>query len=77
MSKYTIQFNIVGKGVNKIKDDKFTHNFFNWVDNWGNNYFEEIDDTEEEEYIQAWEDVEFRTMSNGLFSVLKSNIHAS
>ena len=61
MSKYTIQFNIVGKGVNKI-DDKFTHNFFNWIDNWGNNYFEEIDYTEEEEYIKAWEDVEFRNM---------------
>ena len=74
MSKYTIQFNIVGKGVNKIKDDKFTHNFFNWVDNWGNNYFEEIDDTEEEEYIQAWEDVEFRTMSNGLFSVFNQGM---
>ena len=39
MNKYTIQFNIVGKGFNKIKDDKFTHNFFNWLDNWGNNYF--------------------------------------
>ena len=74
MSKYTIQFNIVGKGFNKIKDDKFTHNFFNWVDNWGNNYFEEIDDTEEEEYIQAWEDVEFQTMSNELFSFLNPSM---
>mgnify|MGYP003136043100 CR=1 FL=1 len=68
MNKYTIQFNIVAKGVNEM-GDKFTHNFFNYLDNWGNDYFEAIDDTEEEEYIQAWEDVEFHVKNNGLLSV--------
>jgi len=74
MNKYTIQFNIAGKGFNKIKDDKFMHNFFNWLDNWGGNYFEEIDDTEEEKYVQAWEDVEFKTMSNELFTVFNQGM---
>lgn len=68
MNKYTIQFNIVAKGVNEL-GDKFTDTFFNYLDNWGNNYFEEIDDTEEGEYVQAWEDVEFHVKNNGLFPV--------
>ena len=76
MSKYTIQFNIVAKGVNKIKDDKFTHNFFNWLDNWGEWYYDEYENGigVDEKTIQAWEDVEFRTMSNGLFPFFNTDI---
>ena len=73
MNKYTIQFNIVAKGVNEM-DNKFTHNFFNWLDNWGNNYFEEIDDTEDGEYIQAWEDVELNVIKNGLLSIFNTGM---
>ena len=75
MSKYTIQFNIVGKGVNEL-DNTFTHNFFKWLDNWGGWYYDEYENGigVDEKTIDDWEAVEFQTMSNGLFSVFNQGI---
>lgn len=75
MNKYTIQFNIVAKGVNKM-DDKFTHNFFNWFDNWGEWYYDELENGigVDEKTIDAWEAVEIKVIRHGLLSIFNTGM---